>query len=168
MAEPTVFEMEIEGVVHPVEDRTARAGVLVPTLNTGEEITALKDSENVSHGLADTVARQGLEKLQGYSTTEQDTGKTWFDGSKIYRRVVVINSPAEFAAGEFRSYDINPVIGNLRQVVSAQISALGSAGVTYTNLLTVWSVGSYFVNFYSNTAGGFYNIAVTIEYVKTA
>ncbi len=54
MAEPTVFEMEIEGVVHPVEDRTAR---------------------------------QTVEKLTTYSTTEQDTGKTWIDGKKIYRRV---------------------------------------------------------------------------------
>lgn len=54
MAEPTVFEMEIEGVVHPVEDRTAR---------------------------------QTVEKLTTYSTTEQDTGKTWIDGKKIYRKV---------------------------------------------------------------------------------
>ena len=54
MAEPTVFEMEIEGVVHPVEDRTAR---------------------------------QTVEKLATYSTTEQDTDKTWIDGKKIYRRV---------------------------------------------------------------------------------
>ncbi len=54
MAEPTVFEMEIEGVVHPVEDRTAR---------------------------------QTVEKLTTYSTTEQDTGKTWVDGKPIYRKV---------------------------------------------------------------------------------
>lgn len=88
MAEPTVFEMEIEGVVHPIEDKTARAGVLVPELNTEGEITALKDSENVSFGLADTVARQKLEKLQAYSTTEQDTGQVWLDGRKVYKRVV--------------------------------------------------------------------------------
>lgn len=54
MAEPTVFEMEIEGVVHPIEDRTAR---------------------------------QTVEKLAANSTTEQDTGRTWIDGKKIYRRV---------------------------------------------------------------------------------
>lgn len=55
MAEPTVFEMEIEGVVHPIEDRTAR---------------------------------QTVEKLTTYSTTEQDTGKIWTNGKKIYRRVI--------------------------------------------------------------------------------
>ena len=87
MAEPTVFEMEIEGVVHPIEDKTARAGMLVPTLNTEGEVTALKDSEDVSHDLADTVARQELEKLRVYTTAEQDTGKTWIDGKKIYRKV---------------------------------------------------------------------------------
>lgn len=91
MADNTVFEMEIEGEVYPVEDRQARAGVLVPTLNADKEITALKDNENVSHGLADTVARQELEKLQAYSTTEQNTGKTWIDGKPIYRRCFRFN-----------------------------------------------------------------------------
>lgn len=54
MAEPTVFEMEIEGVVHPIEDKTAR---------------------------------QEIQSLKVYATAEQDTGKTWIDGKKIYRRV---------------------------------------------------------------------------------
>lgn len=54
MAEPTVFEMEIEGVVHPIEDKTAR---------------------------------QEIQSLKIYATAEQDTGKTWIDGKKIYRRV---------------------------------------------------------------------------------
>jgi hypothetical protein len=94
MAEPTVFEMEIEGVVHPIEDKTARAGVLVPTLNEEGEITALKDSENVSHGLADAEARAQIEKLKIYSTTEQNTGKTWIDGKPIYRQCFRFNLPA--------------------------------------------------------------------------
>lgn len=54
MAEPTVFEMEIEGVVHPIEDKTAR---------------------------------QEIQSLKVYATAEQDTGKTWIDGKKIYRKV---------------------------------------------------------------------------------
>lgn len=54
MAEPTVFEMEIEGVVHPIEDK---------------------------------AARQDIQALKVYATAEQDTGKTWIDGKKIYRRV---------------------------------------------------------------------------------
>lgn len=94
MADNTVFEMEIEGEVYPVEDKTARARALVPTLNADKEITALKDSENVSHGLADAVARQELEKLQSYSTTEQDTGKTWIDGKPIYRKCFRFNLAA--------------------------------------------------------------------------
>ena len=94
MANNTVFEMEIEGGVYPVEDKQARAGVLVPTLNAEGEITALKDSENVSHGLADAVARQELEKLQVYSTAEQNTGKTWIDGKPIYRKCFKFNLPA--------------------------------------------------------------------------
>lgn len=91
MAEPTVFEMEIEGTVYPVEDKTARAGVLVPELNEEKEIIALKDSEDVSHGLADTKARAQIEKLTVYSTTEQDTGKVWIDGKKIYRKSFLVN-----------------------------------------------------------------------------
>lgn len=30
----------------------------------------------------------GWEKVNDYSTTEQDTGKTWIDGKKIYRKVI--------------------------------------------------------------------------------
>ena len=100
MADNTVFEMEIEGEVYPVEDRQARAGVLVPTLNADKEITALKDNENLSHGLADAVARQELEKLQAYSTTEQDTGKTWIDGKPIYRKCFRSNLPNPNTAAE--------------------------------------------------------------------
>lgn len=54
MAEPTVFEMEIEGSVYPIEDKTAR---------------------------------QEIQSLKIYATAEQDTGKVWIDGKKIYRRV---------------------------------------------------------------------------------
>ena len=30
----------------------------------------------------------GWEKINDYSTTEQDTGKTWINGKKIYRKVI--------------------------------------------------------------------------------
>lgn len=40
MAEPTVFEMEIEGVVHPVEDKTAR--------QTLEKLTAFQAEETLT------------------------------------------------------------------------------------------------------------------------
>ena len=103
MADNTVFEMEIEGEVYPVEDKTARARVLVPTLNADEEITALKDSGDVSHGLADTVARQELEKLQSYSTAEQDTGKTWIDGKPIYRKTILTTAPTSAVGSGYAS-----------------------------------------------------------------
>lgn len=91
MAEPTVFEMEIEGVVHPVEDKTARAGLLAPVVNTSDEITALTPEGGAPLALADTKVRAQIEKLTVYSTTEQDTGKVWIDGKKIYRKSFLVN-----------------------------------------------------------------------------
>lgn len=64
MAEPTVFEMEIEGVVHPIEDKTARAGLLTPVVNTDNEITALTSADGTSLALADATARAGIGTLQ--------------------------------------------------------------------------------------------------------
>lgn len=87
MAEPTVYEMEIEGVVHPVEDRTAR---------------------------------QTVEKLTTYSTTEQDTGKTWIDGKKIYRRVIneTQTTFSDTPQGR-RLFYIEPSIPNMDSLVQA-------------------------------------------------
>lgn len=88
MAEPTVFEMEIEGVVHPIEDKEARAKTLVPVISSDNEITALAPSDGVGRGLADVGARALIQKMGGYSTDEVDTGQVWIDGRKVYKRVI--------------------------------------------------------------------------------
>lgn len=88
MAEPTVFEMEIEGVVHPIEDKEARAKTLVPVISSDNEITALAPSDGVGRGLADVGARNLIQKMGGYSTDEVDTGQVWIDGRKVYKRVI--------------------------------------------------------------------------------
>lgn len=177
MADNTVFEMEIEGGVYPVEDRQARAGVLVPTLNTEGEITALKDSEDVSHGLADTVARQKLEKLQAYSTTEQDTGKTWIDGKPIYRKCFKFNLPAA-------NTTINVATGiaaNIIDTVTCFDTVMKNpVGGTSTYWWTPEYIsGGNTVNVYLNIGGTVFTVAndawpsisivsVTLEYTKVA
>lgn len=85
MAEPTVFEMEIEGVVHPIEDRTAR---------------------------------QTVGKLTTYSTTEQDTGRTWVDGKPIYRKVVTGAISGATEINVAYAYTMATGITNAESVVS--------------------------------------------------
>lgn len=94
MADNTVFEMEIEGGVYPIEDKVARQKALTPVVDTGNEVTSIEDADGSSYTLADTKARAEIGKLTAYSTTEQDTGKTWIDGKKIYRRCFRFNLPA--------------------------------------------------------------------------
>ena len=137
MAEPTVFEMEIEGVVHPIEDKTARAGVLVPTLNEGGEITALKDSENVSHGLADTEARAQIEKLKVYSTTEQDTGKVWIDGKKIYRKSFLINRTGLQPGTQPFVEEIGPLATGVETVISCSGTIAANRGGTFIQKMAI-------------------------------
>lgn len=109
MAEPTVFEMEIEGVVHPIEDRTARTE---------------------------------LEKLVTYSTTEQDTGKTWNDGKKIYRRSFSLSTTTYQDVGASRrifSLDI-PVTGYNKIVSCNGTVTVSPLGFTPTMLLSLGGV----------------------------
>lgn len=63
MAE-TVKELEIAGTVYPIEDATARQGVLTPVVNTDNEITALTPVDETSLALADTKVRQSVETIE--------------------------------------------------------------------------------------------------------
>lgn len=177
MADNTVFEMEIEGEVYPVEDKTARARALVPTLNADGEITALKDSEDVSHGLADAVARQELEKLQSYSTTEQDTGKTWIDGKPIYRKCFSFNLPAPGATADVAT---GIALGVIDTVTCFDTVMKNPAGGTQTYWWTPEYVsGGTTVNIYLRNGGTAIYVAngtwpatsivsITLEYTKVA
>ena len=55
-------------------------------------------ADNIS-ALQTTVISQGnaIEALGSYSTTEIDTGKTWIDGSKIYRIVLTFEEAIEIS-----------------------------------------------------------------------
>lgn len=137
MAEPTVFEMEIEGVVHPIEDKTAR---------------------------------QAVEKLQAYSTTEQDTGKTWTDGKKIYRRVIneTATTFSDTPQGR-RLFYIEPSIPNMDSLV--QVSGMvymrpfGTQEFYGVSLGFTWMSGDLSIIFTSGVfrqPGGYFYIDVAV------
>lgn len=49
----------------------------------------------------------GWEKVNDYSTTEQDTGKLWIDGKKIYRKVISITTyNSYFQTGITNLYEV--------------------------------------------------------------
>lgn len=157
MAELTVFEMEIEGVVHPVEDRTAR---------------------------------QTVEKLTTYSTTEQDTGKIWTDGKKIYRRCFQLSSTTYMDSGASRrifelsipALEHNKIVScngaitmsplNFNPEMTLNLGGAwvdGNMGVYATSTLMITPSGLRAIEVYVNAAAGVTraDAEIVIEYTKS-
>lgn len=57
---------------------------------------------DVTEGVRDVVS-----EMEGYSTAETDTGKTWIDGKRIYRKVYTGLSLATTTAGIWTATDID-------------------------------------------------------------
>lgn len=68
---PTVNRMEIEGIMHDIEDTTARESALVPVVNSDNEITALTSSGGTSRELADTKARESVTGISDRLATAE-------------------------------------------------------------------------------------------------
>lgn len=177
MADNTVFEMEIEGAVYPVEDKVARQKALTPVVDTGNEVTSIEDTDGNSYTLADTKAREEIEKLTAYSTTEQDTGKKWIDGKPIYRRCFRFNLPA---AGTTTEVATGFAVGYIDTVTCFETVMKNPAGGANTYWWTPdYEAGGKTVNVYPSRGGTvFYMsntswpatsiVSITLEYTKVA
>lgn len=58
------------------------------------EISQINPDGNV-YDIKDATARTEIAQIkaqESYSTTEQDTGKKWIDGSTVYRKTIVIGA----------------------------------------------------------------------------
>lgn len=73
---PTVKQMEIEGTLYDIEDAEARAKMLVPVMNSDNEITALTPNGGTARGLADTKARESVTGISDRLTTAETTIET--------------------------------------------------------------------------------------------
>lgn len=78
MAEPTVFEMEIEGVVHPIEDKEA-------TTKNDEQDTAIEGLESRMSDVEEVIDTI-KPTAEAYEIGEKEFGE-WVDGRTVYRRV---------------------------------------------------------------------------------
>lgn len=117
----------------------------------------------------------GWTQVNDYSTTEMNTGKTWIDGSKIYRKV--LSDAVRVSSGNTK---INHNISNLEYIVSftgsydfggtEQIPIFGMSCTSSANWdVSVTGISSTQINI---TAGSSINNArmiyrFVIEYTKT-
>ena len=105
----------------------------------------------------DTYSCDYINKMDVYSTSETKTNKVWIDGKPIYRKVIVLQTPA--------------LIGNSwTTVASASISGLNIS--TITDLKTLSDNNICWTGTISKISNGnlqLYNIGVsgTDWYVKT-
>lgn len=70
------------------------AKAVIPAQPTQEPII---DDNNVSY--TSTFSSAKINSQNSYSTSEVDTGKTWIDGKKIYRRVITDTAPSASTEG---------------------------------------------------------------------
>ena len=91
MVDCTITDQQLSKQIITVEKKTANGFILYVTnvytnaLSYNIKYTAFK--------LYTDNEYNGLLNNQRYSTDEIDTGKTWIDGKKIYRRVIETTSP---------------------------------------------------------------------------
>ena len=112
----------------------------------------------------------GLLNNQRYSTDEIDTGKTWIDGKKIYRKVV------EFGAlPNATSKDVAHGISNLDYIVSINTTARYNTNyisipyvdeTTLANAISI-SIRNTKIRISSGANQSMYTATVVIEYTKT-
>lgn len=81
----------VNGILRKVKSAIAKGNAISDSNSTATTVTGELAT------LGDSVSKQ--QAASKYSTSETDTGRTWIDGKKIYRRVVKFG---KFSAGETR------------------------------------------------------------------
>lgn len=112
----------------------------------------------------------GWEKVNDYSETEQDTGKTWVDGKKIYRKVYIGSSYAGTST-------IDVGLSNISTMIDIKCTALenSSTNVWFCNY---YDSSNAKLSFYFNSsankievwtpASKTYKFTFIMEYTKTS
>jgi len=89
--------------------------------NIVENIEAINNATIQTGSIADgaiTKAKLGADAMsnQNYSTTEIDTGTTWIDGKKIYKKTIDCGAPP--ATGQTKNIDIN--VANFEKAIKIE------------------------------------------------
>lgn len=119
----------------------------------------------------------GWEKINDYSTTETNTGKTWIDGKPIYRKVISSTLNGTYTESGVRYTWINSSLSNVnvikvnfvvslsdRVVVNTESASITNASYIISgNNANKIQIGSNTTNIPINTP-----ITLIVEYTKTS
>ncbi len=125
---------------------------------------------DVTEGVRDVVS-----EMEGYSTAETDTGKTWIDGKRIYRKVFTnvslpTNSTWTTKIVDLEDYSIDTMVDLKYQATWNPETTNNSVGPIYPWFQLVYNLSLIHIGGYLGPAGsGFSYIAkhIIIEYTKT-
>ncbi len=125
---------------------------------------------DVTEGVRDVVS-----EMEGYSTAETDTGKTWIDGKRIYRKVFTnvslpTNSTWTTKIVDLEDYSIDTMVDLKYQATWNPETTNNSVGPIYPWFQLVYNKSTKAIGGYLGPAGsGFSYIAkhIIIEYTKT-
>ena len=121
----------------------------------------------------------GWEQVDDYSTDEVDTGKTWIDGKKIYRKVYHNSNYSQSAS---QTKDVSFSLPNL-ETITYTYGTIKVSGGTCNLLMSVWANANgteYSTGYGAITSSGFKittgsgnpinsaNIYIVFEYTKTS
>lgn len=117
-----------------------------------ENIEAINNATIQTGSIADgaiTKAKLGADAMsnQNYSTSEIDTGTTWIDGKKIYKKTIDCGAPP--AADQTKNIDIN--VANFEKAIKIE-------GIMYDQYNEAFPL-PYCDSSFSNTNGN-YEVAV--------
>lgn len=141
-----------------------------------ENIEAINNATIQTGSIADgaiTKAKLAQDALDNYSLSEVDTGATWIDGKKIYKKTVDCGAqPADDSEKK-----VNPNISNLSKIIKMEAIALNNYGTFYPlPYPTGMSNGDYELCFYDNSIAicmgnvslNITQIYVTLWFTKTS
>lgn len=125
---------------------------------------------DVTEGVRDVVS-----EMESYSTAETDTGKTWIDGKRIYRKVFTnvslpTNSTWTTKIVDLEDYSIDTMVDLKYQATWNPETTNNSVGPIYPWFQLVYNKSTKAIGGYLGPAGsGFSYIAkhIIIEYTKT-
>lgn len=155
---------QVEQELSKIETSTNKS---INELNTKTEEIEINIETNYS-------LKTELEKNRIFKTTEQDTGKIWIDGKKIYRRIykgTITNNPVDLKNLNIENgfFDLThsrvewPSVGRIYPVFITSVASTGSlnsqAGVYFNSDFSSFTIEN-------GSANPLTNWVITIEYTK--
>ena len=171
--------MSITNLPNPGMDFTPLAPLTAEQMDDiVENIEAINNATIQTGSIADgaiTKAKLGADATSNlnYSTSEVDTGATWIDGSKIYKKTIVMNESSWTSGTGFKSQAHG--ISNLSKIVGIEPLVDDGSGF-YSTLIFAHNSSGDFIRYYIDSSeitvegSGLtgYTFYITIHYTKSS